>query len=277
MLASVQGQLCVSTDHFVISGMTNVEAHRVLYRHFMSQSGRADVFVKLDADMVLRGTYALALIAQKFSEDSELDHAVFFVHDWISDSLIVGLHAFSDRVVWDEVGEDLFVDAPPRYEGSKKLFGEIGAIADHACNPTPFQCFRFGVHRMSKVVQRGRIILDIGQSEMQWRLLCSVWAAYQKDRDPRRLLALIGAQWSARNYRINGPLAYRDDQVKLEFARVAGIDDSAQLELALSSLWRSKTGRWWFIFSLTGARRAIARALRLLVFGFRRVIKPFGR
>jgi hypothetical protein len=81
-------------------GLPNVEAHSRLYKTIDEQRENYGLFVKLDADMVLRSPWSLEAVVSLFAADPNLDHAVFSVQDYLSRMRIMGLHVFSGRVRW---------------------------------------------------------------------------------------------------------------------------------------------------------------------------------
>jgi hypothetical protein len=196
---ALKQSLCDQTyphwEHVVYKDLPNKEAHDRLYRTFMEEQDDFDLFLKLDADMVFRSDEGLEQIVRIFEETSSLDHLTLAVRDWYSDSLIEGLHTFSDRAQWETREESRFVDPSPIIPGKKrKLWTEPAPVVDHSPDPSPFQAFRFGVHRTLKVVQRDRWIMRFRQATGQWNLLRSCWEHFEEVGDRRLGLALLGAE-----------------------------------------------------------------------------------
>lgn len=255
---ALSAQTYTSRVHHVISGQPNAEAHRQLYRHFMDNRDDYELFIKLDADMVLRTPQTLAQIVGEFEKAPDLDHAVFLVHDWISDLSIIGMHVFSNRVSWDMTDEQLFVDPDPQRPGQKKIFTQSPSpVALHSPDPTPGQAFRFGVHRSSKILQPSRWWVDRAQADFQWTLLTSILTSYQREGDRRRLLALLGAQWRMSGKQAGKPDSYTDARVAGAFDELAQDSDEA-LAARLSPAWRSRVGRIWLRYRHTALRSAIS-------------------
>ncbi len=192
---SLQRQTHTDWEHVVYEHLPNKEAHDRLYRTFMEQSEDFDLFLKLDADMVFRSEDSLQTLVDLFKREPELDHALLAVHDWASDTLIMGLHAYSNRVVWEASEEDLFVDHSPFIPGKRLSTKRSPApIVDHSPDPSPFQAFRFGVHRALKVLQRDRSDLAVFRSRMQWNLLGNVWQRFCRTDIQRLGLIILGAE-----------------------------------------------------------------------------------
>jgi len=192
---SLQEQTYSHWEHVVYKNLPNKEAHDRLYGTFMDQQDEFDLFLKLDADMVFRSDEGLEQIVRMFEEDSDLDHLTLAVRDWYSDSLIEGLHTFSDKARWKSEDESRFVDHSPAIPGEKrKVWSNPAPIVDHSPDPSPFQAFRFGVHRALKVVQRDRWIMRFRQTTGQWSLLRNCWEHFEEIDDRRLGFALLGAE-----------------------------------------------------------------------------------
>lgn len=244
--------------HHVISGQPNAEAHRQLYRYIMENRDNYDLFIKLDADMVLRTPQTLAQIVKEFEKAPDLDHAVFLVHDWISGLSIIGMHVFSNRVSWNITEEQLFVDPDPQRPGQKKVFTQSPSpVANHSPDPTPAQAFRFGVHRSSKILQPSRWWVDRAQADFQWTLLLNILKCYQREGDRRRLLALLGAQWRMSGKQAGKPDSYTDARVAEAFEELAQDSDEG-LAARLSPAWQSRAGQLWLRYRHTALRSAIS-------------------
>lgn len=270
--AALAAQSYTEWTHRIFSGLSNEEAHRRLYRYFMDNREDYQLFIKLDADMVLRSRDALADIVRVFQDSTNLDHAVFLVHDWMSDMQIVGMHVFSNRVSWTHTDEQLFVDPDPERPGEKLVIeGYPSPIAEHSPDPSPFQAFRFGVHRASKILQPFNWWVDVAQAGFQWDLLTRIWETYCKAGDRRRMLALLGAQWLLSRGAAGRPLTYTDVSVSDAYAEICHYDDD-KLESLLLPAWRTRAGRFWmryrrnaFRTAVSGIGRAVVRMTRTLL------------
>jgi hypothetical protein len=153
--ASVAAQEGVEVTHEIIAGLDNIAAHHALYQMIMDRAQSYDLFVKLDGDMVLNRPTALRELADIFNKNKDIDQMVRMVHDHYTNRAIHGVHSFSPRVRWDLASHDrLFVDPDPKYEG--RLLRDPASLkifVDHAPDPSRYQAFHFGFHRMLKLVQ----------------------------------------------------------------------------------------------------------------------------
>jgi hypothetical protein len=213
-------------------------AHDALYGEIMARRDEFDLFVKLDADMVFTGPDVLGSMVRMFRDDPGLDHAVFELVDFMSDGPLMGLHVFSNRVRWRRSSERLFVDPDPIVPGRRRLVREAPApVARHAPDPSPYQAFHFGVHRGLKAFQPERDGVDPEQAYKQWGLLKRVWRHFERRRDARLGLAVLGADriWSG----ALGPGGedYDDAETRRLFERHVG-RDASDLYADLARRWR---------------------------------------
>lgn len=193
---SLNNQTYSAWEHRTFENLPNAEAHTRLYETVMAEHDAYDLFLKLDADMVLADDGVLARIDSLFRRITELDHLVLGAADWFTDSDIIGVHTFSRRVRWLPNPSGLFTDPDPVFPGRKLMITHPRPVAVyHGSDPSSLQAFYFGVHRAMKACQR-----DLGRAEKQpfgarveWGALRRLWRHYQMDGDPRLGLALHGA------------------------------------------------------------------------------------
>lgn len=263
---SLQEQSYTHWEHIVFENLPNKEAHDRLYRTFMDEQDSFDLFLKLDADMVLRSDEGLRRIVEIFDAKAELDHLTLAVQDWYSDSLIEGLHTFSDRASWPVRSDSRFVDASPAVPGERlKLWDHPAPIVDHSPDPSPIQAFQFGVHRALKVVQPERWRMRYGQTRAQWRLLQRCWRHFESERDRRLGLAILGASLV-----FNGRLEPRHyDEAEESLGKILKrYEDisTKRLHENLNSHWGLENRRWLWYLHTVGVTRLSASALYHLAY-----------
>lgn len=255
---SLRSQSYPHWEHVVYENLSNKEAHDRLYRTFMEEQDDFDLFLKLDADMIFRTDEGLEQIVQIFEENSDLDHLTLAVRDWYSNSLIEGLHTFSDRARWETGEESRFVDPSPIILGERqKQWTDPAPVVDHSPDPSPFQAFRFGVHRALKVVQRDRWIMRSWQATGQWDLLCKCWDHFKEIEDRRLGLALLGAE-EVFSDQVSGA-EYDRDQGALE-RRLANYRNLnvEEIERLLRQRWEKVWKRKIDFFRIAGGGRIVA-------------------
>lgn len=264
-VAALRAQSWPHWEQRIFEHLPSKQAHDALYAEIMARSGEFSLFAKLDADMVLSGPDALESMVRLFIEDPELDHAVFALDDYMSNSPMMGLHVFTNRVRWRPTGERLFVDPNPAIPGHRRLVREAPApVGRHAPDPSPYQAFHFGVHRGLKAFQPGREATDPEQAYKQWSLLTRVWRHFEACRDPRLGLAILGADLVWRGALADGGENYGDDVTRQSFARNAQ-RSAADLHRELSPRWRQGPGRalrWLRSGGVQVARGLLRRPLR---------------
>ena len=193
-LESLDAQTFTNWDHFVLQNLSNKEAHEALYRRFMDCADDYDFFLKLDADMILEQPDVLERIFAVFDETPGLDHIEMAVNDIPSDTRIWGIHAFSNRARW-QVDDELFVDPKPRIPG-RRIQIKSGPTISHCADPSPEQAYLLGIHRTTKVIQAGKTgsQFDPINALAQWRYLKAVWRNFQRTRDFRFGLCILGSE-----------------------------------------------------------------------------------
>lgn len=155
--ASVTRQVNVETEHVYFEWLPNSEAHEAVYRTIMERSDQFDVFLKLDADMVLVHENAIRDVYEIMLEVPETDHLSMPVYDLPSGTFLMGFHLFSRRAGWTFPLDPLFPDRNPDVPGIQRIDDSLQRrIVDHMPSPSPCQAFALGVHRASKIAQVGR-------------------------------------------------------------------------------------------------------------------------
>lgn len=213
-VASLKAQSYTNWEHQVYEGLSQKEAHDSLKRQIMERSEQFDIFLKLDADMVFKDTDGLQKTVDLFDADPEMDMLEMVVHDWYSDSLIMGMHVYSNRVRWEFNRENLFMDYDPRFPGTKLLlYANPAPIVDHCPDPSSYQAFHFGVHRALKVIQPGRRYFNPFSVVVQRKILRKTWEHFKRNMDRRLGLAVLGA-----NYVLEGKVRQTGERSLGDFA-----------------------------------------------------------
>lgn len=191
---SVKNQTVSNITHEIFSHLPNKEAHDTLYNRIMELQNEYDYFIKLDADMVLKRDTIIEELVDIFETEQNLDHAVFSVDDWYSNTQIMGMHMFSNRVKWDIRKDGLFVDPNPIIKGNRIMCWDTPApVADHSPNPSISEAYMFGYHRALKIVQRNRVHKITNAAKFQLELLQSAWQCLIKDQNIIHAAVIEGA------------------------------------------------------------------------------------
>ena len=138
-VASIRRQTHADFEHFVFSGLGNVEAHAALYGDFLAKRDQFDVMVKVDADMVLCDDQLFENIVSRMGEEG-LSKLSIAVHDWFTDRLILGLNSYRNDIQWTGDAHGAFVDRVSGMGGGFSSDWEELAPAAYHC-PNPNVCF----------------------------------------------------------------------------------------------------------------------------------------
>ncbi len=263
--ASLRAQSLGSWEQRVFEFLPNKRAHQALQREVMASLSDFDLFLKLDADMVLRDARALERLVAFFRADPRLDHLSTAVHDWFSDSLIMGLHLWSSRVRFETSDERLFVDEHPVYPGLRQiLMSEPAPFASHCPDPSPHQAFFFGLHRALKALQRERTVsrFSIGLSRGQWQILQRTWDHFLRSGDRRLGLAIWGADQVLRGRVSEAGVEQKRDAYAVLLAESEALD-AAALRAQLGPRWGPTGGAARDYWSRVAPRAAAALPLEV--------------
>lgn len=194
-LAGIRQQTYTNFENFVLKDLPNKEAHERLYQTFMEGADEFDLFMKVDADMVIENKHLFARIVDKFNMTAWVKDLIIAVHDFFSDQLIWGMHTYRNTVRWSRNEEHLFVDDYPGKDDEVILDdSELAPAAVHCKDPSPFQSFHYGVHRGLKVIQPGRAELHVQASRDHWENLQKTWLNFLRTNDRRIAFATLGAE-----------------------------------------------------------------------------------
>ena len=104
-VAAIRKQKGCDFEHFVIENMPHKEAHQALYNRFMENASTFDVFVKVDADMVITRDDFFAKLASRFVSAPAMDQLTVAIHDFFPDRITEGLHSWRNTVRWPTIRE----------------------------------------------------------------------------------------------------------------------------------------------------------------------------
>ncbi len=276
--SSLGEQKYPSWEQRVVEDLPNAEAHACLYHTIMAESGRHDLFLKLDADMVLADPEVLGDLVRVFEERPDLDHLVVAVTDWMTESHIIGAHLFSNRVRWKRHEETLYVDPDPEFPGSKLVVEDPPRdLILHAGDPSPLQAFHFGAHRALQASQVWRRLGDARphNARIQWRYLDQVWRHYERSGDRRLGLAMLAADMVFRKELPATANEYADAALRAAFETASSLD-GLEIRERLEPRWGNPQARrrtWraalgpakFFLVRIRGLRDAAVSAVKGLL------------
>jgi len=194
-IKSIEAQTYKNYDYFVIEKLPNRDAHNKLYQIFMDHSKEYDLFVKLDADMVLSRVTFFEEVVEYFTKHPQTDDLQIAVHDYFTDRLIFGLHVYSARIKWEQNQENIFVDWPEKQESYLRVNDKqcLAPAALHCPHPSNFQAFHFGLHKAVKITQYDRKELRYFGSIVHWDNILLIIKHFKKVRHPAIAYAILGS------------------------------------------------------------------------------------
>ena len=217
-------------DHEIIAGLSNRAAHNRLYQIIMNRAASFDFFLKLDADMTLRSTHALAAALRAADSRPDVQHFAFPIWDCFTEEETLGVHLFRSGVRWPEIADDLFVDPDPPNVTQLLWRGSPAPFANHGEVVSDFECFSFGVHKFLKVAQRQRAgsarTFKHHKHARHMQNCARIRDLYRTTHARRHQLAVAGMMWAMR----------RDD--------VAAMSSKADLQQVFEREVRSRDGAW---------------------------------
>jgi len=199
----IQNQIGVQVEHVIISNLPEANAHRELFNLWNTRRSEFEIFIKCDADTVLKDERSLLSIVE-FKIKKNFDGLQLRLLDYFSKQQIYGLGIFSNRVVFNKPRKKLYPDRVVDRDKYSILSGNefsfLEPIGYHCINPHPVQSFRFGLHRELK--NQESIIADTARN---WLI----------EKDEPRMWALIGAFHAKDHWR--NSINYSDKKFKRIF------------------------------------------------------------
>jgi hypothetical protein len=225
-LESIDRQTLPAFDRFVLSNLPNKEAHDTLYRTFMERASDVELFIKVDADMVLARRTFFEECAERFRSEPELEHLEIALNDWMTRRRIFGLHVYRSTHRWQQTGESIFVDMVDQPHRRVADTTCLAPAAVHCPDPSPFQAYHFGVHKGVKFVQKGRPSVQPVQRVAHWHHFENLEAHYRATGDRRLALAVVGFHDAVRERWGSAEVDYRSVRTAKRFAAVDRLDST---------------------------------------------------
>jgi len=153
-MASLENQTFQNWSSFLIQNKPNLEAHQELYKTFKSGAANYDLFLKLDADMVIQSPDFLQRISDHFTSNPDLDELQIPVYDHFTQREIFGQITYRNNVRWDNVERNiLFTDYGAQSKKKEKNIVDFRGDIHHCPDPSDFQSWHFGLHKAIKFTQ----------------------------------------------------------------------------------------------------------------------------
>jgi len=192
-LESIRSQTNIHWELFTIENLPNKQAHDTLYSTFMERAKGFDFFIKIDADMVLSRPTFFDEVIDAMNKNIDYDHFQIGVFDHFTDHIIYALHVYRNSVKWQKTNEAYFVDMVNEPTKTKTYIKEDAPLvpaADHCPNPSDFQSFHFGLHKVSKVLQMNASLFKTTYSKLH---LETIRRVFELNRNHFCMLGIIWA------------------------------------------------------------------------------------
>jgi hypothetical protein len=170
--------------------------------------------------VIARNTFFEEVIEYLY-EKPDVDDLEILIHDFFTDTLIFGLHVYSNRYVWKKNDEKIFVDIPQNNQFKYiKDTNRLVPAAYHCPNPSDFQSFHFGVHKAIKVMQRGREGVDNKFLAGHWSNVSIIRERFLNSRNLTVGFAALGAEIALRRWFDFRQTDYNNQKLISAFTRV---------------------------------------------------------
>ena len=246
-VASIRAQTLAPVEHLIIENLPKREAHEKMFSAFINHRDRFDLLVKVDADMVLCSENLFAGIVRRFQDDPRMQVLGIKVYDYFTDCKMSGLNTFRNTIDWSPNSDNVFTDQFDfDRSGYRRDDRALAPAAKHCCNPSPFQAFHFGVHRGVKaaVALRRRLYET---AYMRYREIELTRRHFQRVRDPRLGLAVLGGEYALQGRFDDTQLDYGNPEVRDAFEDIHDTD-TARLDSQIRRLRRADHGHWpWWV------------------------------
>lgn len=197
-IKSIKKQKDSVFDFIVIKNLPNKKAHDKLYTTFMENKDNYDLYIKIDADMILISDFFLKRISKFFHDNPCINHYTIPVHDFFTNREVYGLHIYRNNVKWVLNSDQIFVDRTDT--NTEEFFddGRFSPVALHAPNPSLFQAFHFGLHKAVKFTQYGSASFFIEPSVEHWQNISYLLKNYKNKKKLTLQYALAGCYFAMR-------------------------------------------------------------------------------
>ncbi len=180
----------IEFDWFVVHKQPNKLAHQLVYATFVIQRKEYMGFVVCDADMCLY-PHILQQWQAKMQNDPKISIIRAVLHDYLTNDNMPGVSCYANNCQFIDYADSLIPDVDPSHPGRNEY--EYEPAGTHMAHCDIYQAYRFGMHRMTKILQADRETPDLTASMVEWTILIRVYLAYKADPNELRLFALMGA------------------------------------------------------------------------------------
>jgi len=202
---SIKNQADVEITHYIISNLSEKEAHEALFSKWNEIKNEYDLFLKVDADTVLMHDKVIKNFIEIFQSNNKITGIQAWLHDYMTDDLIFGLNCLKNNVKISTKVNSLYPDRVDTGHDivirGNNLPKELIPAGKHCWHASNIQGFHYGLHRKLK-----------NQND----ILTKVKQAWNKNQDSIRAYAIIGSEMAhafSKNHKFN----YNDEDFKNAF------------------------------------------------------------
>ncbi len=238
-VASIRSQNGVDYDIYEIKNKPKNVAHNLLYYHFIYNSYKYDLLIKVDADMVIEDKELFTKIVIDFSNNEYLDHLFIPTYDHFVCKNLGGVNVYRNSVRWNRNKNNYFTDRIHKSETireSKKWFvPEDKPLIHHCPNPSSYQAFHFGLHRTIKAFQFGRAHKKY--QNLHWIMFSNVKRNYFIYKDRKYLLALAGAVCAISEKLKDSDINYNNKRIYKIYQEINRRNDDELYDYAINNIY----------------------------------------
>lgn len=238
---SIRRQTYRDYHHVVFRNLPSTAANRALYGTFMERAGEFDLFMRVDADMVIENENLFAWVVDRLIVHPSVGMLTIDIHDYFSDRLISGFHTFRNTVKF-ALDDPVQPDRPlvPRRQRLMER-SDLGYGIRHCKDPSDLQALHYGIHRGVKLLEWLR---RRNAKRIYWHswVIWQTWKNFLRRRDRRLALAVLGAELALRGVFTIEHLDHQTELPKRALRATEDLHDMALEELIRRlqrEAWRS--------------------------------------
>ena len=213
---SIRSQSYADYKIFEINNKPKNIAHDLLFSYFSENKDKYDILIKIDADMVIADNNLFKDIIREFKENKRLDRLFIPVFDHFVGRNLGGVNVYRNTVKWDKNKDNYFTDRGHKKDTIRDnkswQIPENTPIIHHCPNPSNYQAFHFGLHRMMKALQPGKINAKI--NKIHWRTIRWILEKHKNNKTDNLKYALMGADCALSFKLKDHNLSYGDEKVQ---------------------------------------------------------------
>lgn len=225
-ISAIKRQTHKDFEYFVIRDLPNKQAHDKLYSSFMEKANEFDLFIKIDADMVLCRDDFFEKTIEVFEKNAKLQLLKTTLKDFFTNTFIGSLNIYRSNVIWNiNNDETFFPDRIDNVEFWEDDHYGLSPSAWHSPNPSSFQAFHFGVHKAVKVMQFQKVSKNYNASCEHWNNYTKTRENYFFSKDKKLGIAICGAEIAFRQKFTSIEIDFKNSTLLKEFKKIENLTE----------------------------------------------------